>query len=774
MGEISFLCRPSRSKGICFAENPLDSPFSRLMAQIILFNLTSRLLYSILKPLGQTKFVCNLLGGIILGPSVIGQNKVFRNQLYGTNEEIPLFRVIPVIGVLYSIFLISVKFDPHLIKKTAQSSWKIGALTFLFPSIILLYPITQVRILNSFYAPNFLILLTGILSWSMSFFPVITEALYELNLMTSELGQLAMSSAILNDAALWFLVFLNMAVSSQGIPVLLSTVGLLLFTVYVLRPLMLMIVKKTPQGEQVKEIYIVGILLGVLVMTFVTDAIGLVYNLGPLLLGLIIPDGPPLGSTLTAKTEFLVSEFLMPVLFSHIGNDVNVFLIDNWTRFAKLQTIIVALFVTKIVGVTLAGLCCKISLRNSLVLSMVMSMKGIIEVMMYHRLMTFKMIDGQFFTQLILSALMITMIVTPIVHFSYTPQKQLQRSTRYSQARSIQSLPNSASSGTFQILCCVHSEESARSIITFLEASNPTNSSPICTYLVHLVDLVGSSAPQLTPYKKKKFRRLDSPSHQMMRAFENYSENSKGPVTIHPYTVVAPCKSMHEFIFRLAREKFVPLIIIPFVDNHDQTIGGASTSIVSQLNRNLQAFSQCTIGILVEKRLPCRASSVSNFSYVVAVFFIGGPDDREALAYASRMANNPDVDIMVFRTLVQANKTENIEEREREFELDESLLDEFKLRNARNERLKWRDIVVNDGVEVVNAIKNLQGMYDLVMVGRRHVDFSFGDEEMAGLLHYPELGVIGDMLASSDFCGGMVNVLVMQESRSLSCGTFYN
>lgn len=323
---------------------------------------------------------------------MIGQNKVFRNQLYGTNEEIPLFRVIPVIGVLYSIFLISVKFDPHLIKKTAQRSWKIGALTFLFPSIILLYPITQVRILDSFYAPNFLILLTGILSWSMSFFPVITEALYELNLMTSELGQLAMSSAILNDAALWFLVFLNMAVSSQGIPVLLSTVGLLLFTVYVLRPLMLMIVKKTPQGEQVQEIYIVGILLGVLVMTFVTDAIGLVYNLGPLLLGLIIPDGPPLGSTLTAKTEFFVSEFLMPVLFSHIGNDVNVFLIDDWTRFAKLQIIIVALFVTKIVGVTLAGLCCKISLRNSLVLSMVMSMKGIIEVMMYHRLMTFKVI----------------------------------------------------------------------------------------------------------------------------------------------------------------------------------------------------------------------------------------------------------------------------------------------------------------------------------------------------------------------------------------------
>ncbi|PRQ35289.1 putative cation/H+ exchanger [Rosa chinensis] len=108
-------------------------------------------------------------------------------------------------------------------------------------------------------------------------------------------------------------------------------------------------------------------------MAFITDALGQVYQLAPFLLGLIIPDGPPLGATLTAKTEFLVSELLLPVFFFLIGNSVNVFLIDDWTKFAKLQIIILVLFVTKIVGVTVAGLYCKISLKNSLSLSMIMS-----------------------------------------------------------------------------------------------------------------------------------------------------------------------------------------------------------------------------------------------------------------------------------------------------------------------------------------------------------------------------------------------------------------
>ncbi|KAK9913789.1 hypothetical protein M0R45_037598 [Rubus argutus] len=775
MGDsIPYNCHSFETKGIWFGGNPLESPVSSIMAQVILVVLTSRLLYYFLKPLGQTKVACSLLGGIIFGPSMIGHNKAFSHQFFGTKGQLPVFKTMATMGTIYSIFLIALKFDPVLIKRTAKSSWKIGVAGFLLPSIVLLYPVTQVR---SFIVPNLVTLLICIISWSFSFFPVIAEALYELNLMTSELGQLAMSSAMLNDALLWFLIILHLVTSTSGFWVIfLSILGLLLFTLYILRPLMLLIVKKTLEGEAVKEIYVVAILVGVLVMSFITDFIGLRYTVGPMILGLVIPDGPPLGATLTAKTELLVSELLLPVFFFGVGSGrVNVFSIDDWTIFAKRQIIILVLYFSKIVGVTVAGLLCKISFKNSLVLGMIMSMKGIVEVMIYSRWRTIKMIDDQFFTQLVLSALALTMMVTPVVRFSYahTPHTRLRGSAKDSlQVRNIQSLPKN--SGMFRVLCCVHNEESAHSIITLLESSNPTEASPICAYIVHAVDLIGRSAPRLTPHKseEKKLGRLDSPTHQMMRAFENYSDNSRGPAIIHAYTMVAPYKSMHETIFRLAQDKLVSLIIIPFHENRQSMVGTDSTGAIRQLNLHLQEFSPCTVGILVDRGLPCRPS-VSYFSYVVALFFIGGPDDREALAYTSRLADNTDVGITVFRIIVmRTNKTEVDDDVETEFKLDESLLNEFKLRNTRNDRLDWHDIEADDGVGVVSAIMNSQGQYDLVMVGRRHFDVSLREEEMTGLLNNPELGVIGDMLASSDFCDGMANVLVMQESRSLSCRAF--
>ena len=66
--------------------------------------------------------------------------------------------------------------------------------------------------------------------------------------------------------------------------------------------------------------------------------------------------------------------------------------------------------------------------------------------------------------------------------------------------------------------------------------------------------------------------------------------------------------------------------------------------------------------------------------------------------------------------------------------------------------MNWHDTEVENCVEVMDVIKNSQGEYDLVMVGRRHPDMSLRDEEMTDFIQNPELGMIGDVLASLDFC----------------------
>ncbi|KAM1029013.1 hypothetical protein ACFX1X_042036 [Malus domestica] len=120
-----------------------------------------------------------------------------------------------------------------------------------------------------------------------------------------------------------------------------------------------------------------------------------------------------------------------------------------------------------------------------------MSTKGIIETTLLNQWRNSKAIDDQTFLQIVLSMLGITMVVTPLLRFSYNPQIRLGASTKSFRLRSIQSMPRN--SGKFCVLCCFHNEESVRNLITLLEASNPTEASPICAYVIHAVELMGGA-----------------------------------------------------------------------------------------------------------------------------------------------------------------------------------------------------------------------------------------------------------------------------------------
>ncbi|ONI24712.1 hypothetical protein PRUPE_2G257200 [Prunus persica] len=688
----------------------------------------------------------NTQSGIILGSSVLGGSKAFKDRLFAA-KVIPLFDTMATVGAIYSMFLDALKFDATRFKRTAKDSVKIGLVGCILPSVVTSTLLLLLGLGGAIHglgpAPAGTFYLT--ITFSLTFFPVVAQAMDELNLMTSELGQFAMSSAILNDVIFWFLIALHLIFTKPDatyrIESFISVFGLILFTVYVIRAIMLSIVKNIPQGQEAKEVHVVAIQLGVLVMAFISNALGTAPYAGVVLLGLAIPGGPPLGAAIVHKTEYLVSQILMPMFFFYVGYRINLYSIHDWMRFSILQTIIIMSYVSKIVAVVAAAMWCKIGFKNGRRLSMAMSVKGIIAIISYSRWRTVKLIDEQAFTQIVLSMLGMTMIATPLLRFSYNPKIRLGASTKRPRFRSIQSIPSNFE--TFRILCCFHNQESIRNLITLLEALYPTLASPICAYVVHAVELIGRAAPLLVPHNKLK--HTNTPTHQMIQAFENYSDNSEGLVTIHAYDMIAPYKSMHDTIIRLAQDKVVPLIILPFHD-HQGTVDLTLIASIRQFNINVQTNSPCTVGILVDRDLSSRLRLTSS-SFNVAVIFIGGADDREALAHAARISGNPTVGMTVFRIIL----------REIEAKLDQSLVDEFKLGNIGNDCVNWYGI---------------EGDYDLVMVGRRHVEMSLRDEEMAVFMEHPELGVVGDMLSSLDICDGMVNVLVMQERRGLGCGAF--
>lgn len=379
---------------------------------------------------------------------------------------------------------------------------------------------------------------------------------------------------------------------------------------------------------------------------------------------------------------------------------------------------------------------------------------------------------------MVVVAVVVTGIITPIVTVIYRPSR---RFIPYKK-RTIQ---RSKLEGELRVLVCVHTPRNAPTIINLLEASNPSKKSPICVYVLHLVELTGRASAMLIIHStqgsgRPALNRTQAQSDHIINAFENF-EHHASCVTVQPLTAISPYSTMHEDICNLAEDKRAAFIIIPF--HKQQTVDGgmeATNPAFRTINMNVLANAPCSVAILVDRGLNGSTRvSANQVSHHVAVLFFGGPDDREALAYAWRMSEHPGINLTVMRFVPgdDAADTASLSgamampgpgdstvsmDHEKDRQLDEEYLNEFRMRNANDKSVTFIEKVVNNGEETVAAIRAIDGVHDLFIVGRGQGKISPLTAGLTDWSECPELGAIGDLLASSDFAA-TVSVLVVQQ-----------
>lgn len=102
-----------------------------------------------------------------------------------------------------------------------------------------------------------------------------------------------------------------------------------------------------------------------------------------------------------------------------------------------------------------------------------------------------------------------------------------------------------------------------------------------------------------------------------------------------------------------------------------------------------------------------------------------------------------------------------VTDNDKERQTDEDFINTFRMKTVNNESIVFIEKVVNNGEETVAAIRSIDSIHDLYIVGRGQSITPL----TAGLTDWsecPELGAIGDLLASSDFAA-TVSVLVVQQ-----------
>ncbi|XP_024993415.1 cation/H(+) antiporter 15 [Cynara cardunculus var. scolymus] len=685
------------------------------------------------------------------------------------------------IGLLYFLFLVGVEMDIAVIRRTGRKAIIIAFAGMILPFLIgisfsfLLHQRTQVVKQGTF------ILFLGV-ALSVTAFPVLARLLAELKLLNTEIGRIAMSSALVNDMCAWILLALaialgeNESVNLATLWVVLSSAGFIVFCIFVVRPLIFWVIQKTPEGESVSEFYICLILTGVMISGFITDAIGTHSVFGAFIFGLVIPNGP-LGVTLIERLEDFVSGLLLPLFFAISGLKTSIGAIDGASTWGILALVIILACAGKIAGTLLVALLYQMPFYDGVALGLLMNSKGLVEMIILNVGKDQKVLDDKSFAIMVVVALVMTAIITPAVTIIYKPAR---RFAPYKRRTILKTKPDN----DLRTLVCIHTPRNVPTIINLLEAANPTKKSPLCVYALHLVELTGRASAMLIVHNSRKSgrpaaNRTQAQSDHIINAFESFEQNAEY-VSVQPLTAISPYSTMHEDICSVAEDKRVAFLILPF--HKQQTVDGgmeATNPAYRVINQNVLANSPCSVGILVDRGFGGNTRVAGNqISHNIAVVFIGGPDDREALAFAWRMASHPGSTLTVMR-FVSGNdvqeptsstgRIENdprvltvVTDSDRQKQEDDEFINQFRTMIAHDDSIAYTEQVVNNGEETVAAIRSVDNVHDLFIVGRGQGLVSPLTAGLTDWSECPELGAIGDLLASSDFAA-TVSVLVVQQ-----------
>lgn len=229
------------------------------------------------------------------------------------------------------------------------------------------------------------------MSDSVLSFPIITHFLAELKIINSDFGRVAMSSSIASNLFSFCVVTVSVLLKEHSnekyevLTTFCTGIAVALIIAFVVRPGILWMIKHNPHGEEMKEEYIFAVLIGVLVSGFFCQATGLHVYYGPLVLGMAIPAGPPLGSALVEKLELMNSWLFMPLYFVKNGLVINVFGVKP-IHYVAVQFIIFISCIGKFIGSFLPALLCKMPMNDAIALGLVMNAQGILELGMFKML----------------------------------------------------------------------------------------------------------------------------------------------------------------------------------------------------------------------------------------------------------------------------------------------------------------------------------------------------------------------------------------------------
>nr|OQO19042.1 hypothetical protein B0A51_12321 [Rachicladosporium sp. CCFEE 5018]OQO19593.1 hypothetical protein B0A51_14135 [Rachicladosporium sp. CCFEE 5018] len=410
------------------------NPIIMFIIQACVILCVCRALHFPLGYLKEPRVVGEVLGGILLGPSVFGRIPGFTQHIFPP-ESIPNLNNVANLGLILFLFIIGLEVDLRYFFSNWKVALSVGAAGMSFPFAL------GIGVSHGLYnqfgnetgtvpiAYGTYLLFIGI-AMSITAFPVLCRILTELKLLQTPVGIITLASDVGDDVVGWVLLALCVALVNAGsgltaLYIILVTIGFGLFLTFGIRPLFMRALERTHslQDGPTQGIMVLTILL-CLGSAFFTGAIGVHPIFGAFLAGLIMPHEGGFAIKVTEKIEDLMMTLFLPLYFTLSGLNTNLGLLNNGITWAYLIAVTIIAFSSKFLGVAVAARLNGLVWRESFSIGALMSCKGLVELIVLNIGLQAKIISTRVFTMFVVMALITTFATTPLTSLLYPPWYQ--------------------------------------------------------------------------------------------------------------------------------------------------------------------------------------------------------------------------------------------------------------------------------------------------------------------------------------------------------------
>jgi Kef-type K+ transport system membrane component KefB/nucleotide-binding universal stress UspA family protein len=330
------------------------------------------------------------------------------------------------VGILMLLLLTGMETDLRLVRRAGLAAASVSLMGIIVPFACgfalgeflpdSMIPNPELRIVTSLFLGTAL---------SIASIKIVAMVVREMNYMRRNLGQIIVSSAIIDDSVGWIIISIIFSLAQHGTvnfwSVAQGVVGTLAFLAVSLtigRRVVFFLMRWT-NDNFVSDVPVVSmVLLIMMTMALITHFIGVHTVLGAFVAGVLVGESPILTRHIDEQLRGMITAFFAPVFFGAAGLGTDLTILKDWHLAALTAGLVLIASVGKFGGAFIGGEIGGLNKRESLALALGMNARGSTEVIIATIGLSLGALSQNLFSMIVAMAVITTMAMPPTLRWA--------------------------------------------------------------------------------------------------------------------------------------------------------------------------------------------------------------------------------------------------------------------------------------------------------------------------------------------------------------------